>query len=364
MKVTFPHMGKMYISVATMLEELGFEVIVPPPITNKTLDLGVKYSPEYACLPLKLNLGNYIEALEKGADVIIMGGGVGPCRFGYYGKVQEEILKDLGYEFEMVIIEPEQLKFENLFNTLKQLVKNVDVLKLSSALKKAWAKAKVLDSFNQQVNKTRPYLQDRKQGSVINKKLINEVTKAKEITQIKAIAKKYEKKLEELEKRKNFKPLKIGIVGEIYVVLEQFTNLDLEKKLGEQGVLVDKSVYLTKWIREHLFPKILVDNQKKKEVKKAAKPYLNHFVGGHGQESVGETVLYNQKGYDGVIQLFPFTCMPEIIAENVFPALSKELDLPILTLSIDEHTGEAGYVTRIEAFIDLLKRRQESEVII
>ena len=364
MKVTFPHMGKMYIPIATMLEELGFEVVVPPPITNKTLDLGVKYSPEYACLPLKLNLGNFIQSIEKGADLIVMGGGVGPCRFGYYGKVQKEILKDLGYEFEMVIIEPEQLKFNNLFNTLKKLLKNINVFKLKSALKKAWSKAKVLDSFNQQLNKSRPYLKERKKGSIINEEFVNEIIKANELAQIKAIYKEHEKRLNQLDRRKDFVPLKIGIVGEVYVVLEQFTNLNLEKKLGEQGVVVDRSIYLTKWIKENLFPSFLIDNQNKEKVKKAAKPYLNHFVGGHGQESVGETVLYKEKGYDGVIQLFPFTCMPEIIAENVFPVLSKKLDLPILTLSIDEHTGEAGYITRIEAFIDLLKRKQEREVIV
>ena len=72
MKVTFPHMGNMYIPLKSLFEQLGVEVVVPPPTTKKTLDLGVKYSPEFACLPLKLTIGNFIEAFSLGANTIIM----------------------------------------------------------------------------------------------------------------------------------------------------------------------------------------------------------------------------------------------------------------------------------------------------
>jgi len=64
--------------------------------SKKTLDLGTKYSPETACLPLKLNVGNFLEAIEMGAEIIIMIGGRGPCRLGYYAAVEQEILRDLG----------------------------------------------------------------------------------------------------------------------------------------------------------------------------------------------------------------------------------------------------------------------------
>ena len=37
---------------------------------------------------------------------------------------------------------------------------------------------------------------------------------------------------------------------------------------------------------------------------------------------------------------------------------SKEFSKPILTLTIDEHTGEAGFVTRLEAFVDMLSRKK------
>jgi predicted nucleotide-binding protein (sugar kinase/HSP70/actin superfamily) len=80
------------------------------PITKKTIELGTKYSPESACIPFKYNLGNFIEALDMGANILVQSGG--GCRFGYYGEVQENILRSLGYEFEF-------LKFVNDFSIIK-----------------------------------------------------------------------------------------------------------------------------------------------------------------------------------------------------------------------------------------------------
>ena len=69
--------------------------------------------------------------------------------------------------------------------------------------------------------------------------------------------------------------------------------------------------------------------------------------------------MYARQGYDGVIQLAPFTCIPEIVAKGVLPSVSRDLDIPIISFFLDEQTGEAGFRTRLEAFVDLLVRRRE-----
>ena len=51
--------------------------------------------------------------------------------------------------------------------------------------------------------------------------------------------------------------------------------------------------------------------------------------------------------------------MPEIVADGIMPAVRKDYDLPSLTLVMDEITGEAGYLTRIDAFADMLIRRKQ-----
>jgi predicted nucleotide-binding protein (sugar kinase/HSP70/actin superfamily) len=51
--------------------------------------------------------------------------------------------------------------------------------------------------------------------------------------------------------------------------------------------------------------------------------------------------------------------MPEIVAQSILPRISRELSFPVLTLVFDEHTGKAGVLTRLEAFVDLLRRKRE-----
>ena len=50
--------------------------------------------------------------------------------------------------------------------------------------------------------------------------------------------------------------------------------------------------------------------------------------------------------------------MPEIMSQNIFPRVREDLDIPLLTLIMDEQTGKAGYITRLEAFVDLMRRRK------
>ena len=41
---------------------------------------------------------------------------------------------------------------------------------------------------------------------------------------------------------------------------------------------------------------------------------------------------------------------------------AKNKNLPMIHLTIDEHTGEAGFVTRLEAFIDMLIRKKRKNL--
>ena len=140
MLVTFPHMGNAYIAMKSVLEDLGVDVLVPPPCTKRTLELGAKHSPELACLPLKLNIGNYIESLEKGAEVIVMAGGCGPCRFGYYAEVQREILQDLGYSFKMVVLERPQGNVRDFVKKLSMVTGGKSVMQVLASIKRAAGK--------------------------------------------------------------------------------------------------------------------------------------------------------------------------------------------------------------------------------
>src|SRR3989339_133691 len=100
MKISFPHMGNLHIILSTAIRALGGEVIVPPYNNKRTLSLGARNSPEAVCLPYKLLLGNYIEAIEAGAEAILMIDSPGICRLGQYSDAARTALKDMGYDIE------------------------------------------------------------------------------------------------------------------------------------------------------------------------------------------------------------------------------------------------------------------------
>ena len=359
MKITLPNLGCIIpIAGKALFSNLGHEVILPPPNTKRTLDLGVRYSPEYCCLPLKIVLGNFIEALEKGADTIITAGGWGPCRFGYYSEIQRMILKNLGYKFEMISLEIPHGNLIRMLNYINRLRNKRSLPSFIGAFKLAWAKVVAIEELEKKALKARPRENIRGETSKILKKGLSLIDNTNSIEEIEKIKQKTLRDYNKTIKgNKNKDLIKIKLVGEFYVALEPFVNHHIEEKLGYLGVEVERGVSAQPWITSFLnFFKI--DNKQEDIIEKAAKPYLAQSVGGEGQPTVGHIVLASEKGMDGAIQVVPFTCMPEIVAEVVSKKVSDDLDFPVLTLIYDEQTGEEGLVTRLEAFIDLLKSKK------
>jgi predicted nucleotide-binding protein (sugar kinase/HSP70/actin superfamily) len=341
----------------SLFTDLGLDVVAPPPITKKTVNLGVLHSPEFACFPLKLNMGNFIESLEAGADTIIMAGGTGPCRFGYYAQVQREILRDLGYEFEMIILEPPQGHISQLTDRLKELCSEKSWPDVTRVLQTTWRKVKALDKLHAKLLQVRPRELERGTSTKVYEQAQKLIAAGQTPRDVDARLREGLAMLTAVPCDHVKDVLRIGLVGEIYMVLEPYANLQIEKVLGEMGVEVDRSIYISHWIKEHLVLSSL-GLKGSKTTKKAAKPYLNHFVGGHGWETIGDTVLYARRGFDGVIHVLPFTCTPEIVAQSILPTVSREQGIPVMSFSMDEQSGEAGFVTRLEAFLDLLGQRK------
>jgi len=356
-KATFPCMGKLDMVMTDLFDRTGIDYIVPPKTTTKTLQLGVRYSPEFACLPLKITIGNFVEALEAGADTLLMAGGVGPCRFGYYAQIQKCVLEEAGYNFDMIILEPPSAGIMLFVNTLRKLAPGKSLLEIWRIIKIGFGKARILDELEKYTLKYRAYEVKRGDTTRAYKKALEIMRPAVTVDEIAQAKKEAFSVLEAVEKDMQRPCLKMGIIGEFYVLLEPFVNFDIEEYLGNMGISLERSVYLTDWIGPSKDNPVMGISDA--EVARAAKPYLNHFVGGEGLPSVGHTVIYAKEGFDGVLHLFPFTCMPDIIAKSVLPQISQDFDIPTLSLVIDEQTGKAGVITRIEAFIDLLASKRE-----
>lgn len=360
MKMTFPHLGNTYISIKPMLNELGIECIIPPFNNKRALELGTRHVPEMACLPLKINIGNYIQAYELGADTILMAGGCGPCRFGYYCEMHREILRDAGYNMEIITLEFANGNFKKLASVVHRLTGAAGLLKIPSIVREIAKTAKRVDEIEMLSFVIRA--RELEHGTVdsIYRGFKENALKVTSFKEISALLDETGELLHSVRQDKNTVPLRVGIVGEIYTGIDQFASFNIQEKLGMLGVEVDRKVTVSNWIIEHILKKGL-HLHRDMAYAEAAKPWLGAMIGGHAQETIGNTVLYAKNNYDGVIQIFPFSCMPEIVAESILPDVERELGIPVLTLIIDEMTGEAGYLTRIEAFIDMLESRRKNQ---
>ncbi len=358
MRISIPHMGNVYIPFKALFQRLNVDFIIPPVNNQHTLSLGVKHSPEGLCIPFKLTLGNLIEATQLGADTLLMPAGDGICRLGYYAKIQEQILRDLGYSnVEIIRVGISENKLSGLLKMIKRLSNNAPWSKIILAFRFGLSKLNAMDRIERVVQKVRAVELVKGTANHLFAKAINAIDKADDYNTLKNIQADYIDQLNQITKDNRVQPLIVGIIGEFYVVLEPFSNFDVESELGKLGVEVRRTTFVSEWTKFSLFLNPLGINEKDR-IHKAALPYLKRDIGGDGWESVGEKVLH-AKGYDGLVHLAPFTCMPEIIAQNIIPK-TKE-NIPVLTILCDEQMTKTGMLTRLEAFVDLLQRKRRAD---
>jgi len=357
MRIGMPHAGNLYIPLKALFERLEVDYVIPPLSNQRTLSLGVKYSPEGLCIPFKLTLGNLIEAAELGADTLLTVGGYGICRLGYYAKTQEHILGDLGYNVKMIQLGVSEHKLFGLLGMIKRLSNNAPWSKIISAFRFGVSKLNALDRVERVVQKVRAVELVKGTANQLFAKAVSAIDRANDYDTLKRVEADYISQLDQITKDSRAQPLIVGITGEFYVVLEPFSNFDVESELGKLGVEVRRTTFISEWTKFSLFLNPLGINEKER-IHQAALPYLKRDVGGDGWESVGEKVLHAQE-YDGLIHLAPFTCMPEIIAQNIMPKTRE--NIPVLTILCDEQITKTGMLTRLEAFVDLLQRKRRAE---
>jgi predicted nucleotide-binding protein (sugar kinase/HSP70/actin superfamily) len=357
LRITVPHMGRIDLAYARVLERRGVQVIVPPRPNARSLKLGSQVSPEFACLPFKLNMGNMIEALERGANTILTYGGCGPCRFGYYGCLQEEILKDLGYQFVMgTTDDPDQMS--STLATIRQITgirSRWEAFKIFYFMMKRLSAA---DQARKMSLAVRPRERKANEASEAYQKALARIDATSSAGELRRTKRKIRRMFSSIPLTSNqTSAVKIGIVGELFMVEEPNANFELEEKLGRMGAQVERGIWLSEWLNErfHFEP---WRRAKTKRAKRLARGYLEHSAGGESLISVGGAIDFARKGFDGVVHLMPFTCMPEIVAQGILTRVSRDFSLPVLTLIIDEHTTEVGVNTRLEAFVDLLRARK------
>jgi predicted nucleotide-binding protein (sugar kinase/HSP70/actin superfamily) len=362
MKITFPHMGNAYIAVKVLLDGLGLDYYMPAVSDRKALVSGIENSPEFMCFPFKTILANFIDGLNNGADTILFGGGCGQCRLSYYGDLHQEILHSMGYSFNYIDLALNHLTYKEVMTKFGPFIKDKSkAVVVRAVTNSAWTVFAV-DGVYSKAGFVRCREVHKGDADRVMQRFEACVSIVRDFRSIRDAIIKAKRELCAIELIPQSNPIKIGIIGEIFIASEPMANLEIEKKLGNMGVQVVNSMSVSMWIRHHFIDALLPIHRKDPAIEAAQAYMKTDDVGGHGVNTVGNAELMSRKGYDGIVHIYPFTCMPEIIAQCAFSEIEKKHGIPIMTLIVDEMTGEAGYVTRLEAFVDMIEMRREANV--
>lgn len=303
---------------------LGVEVVLSDKTTSKIIKDGNKYLVSDTCLPIKVFVGHVVNLLENGINDIFVPS-IQSCgyKINNCSKIRglPEIIRNvIDKPFNM--IEPTLDKTENIgfydfwFETAKYLG-ITDKKLIKEAIKSGW---EAYDNFRAMTES----------GVAYSNALENSIKGVFEKKNIRLV-----------------KPVSVVIMAHGYNLFDERISLNLIKKLEKMNIKVYTSLNVSK---EDSVKSLLSIGE------------TQYWANELDLTGVAAYYLLNKK-VDGIIALSAFGCGPDSLMTDEIEYHAKNLGMPMLQLNIDEHTGEAGFITRIEAFADMLfRKKRKSQV--
>ncbi len=374
----------------------GIDGRVSPKSDARTREASARYLTGEECYPTQITLGNFLKVIE--ADdfdpkntCFFLPGAEGPCRFGQYAPLFRKIFDDIGHG-DVQIISPSS-RFG--YGGLKELDSDFE--------RTGWRALVASDILRKMRLMIRPYeVEAGATDACMEKVLVDcgEALAEPDIGHKQRLAKlidalvRSRDRLRAIPRKVETRPL-IGIVGEIFCRLNEFSNGNIIRRieaLGGEAWLSD----ITEWIH---YTKLSREDHLREEGKIGGKDFIKMKLGAHiqgkdesallepfeedfaGREephhmksfvelsepylpfrgslgemtlSVAKAIYIQKKGADGVLDISPFTCMNGIVSEAVYPRVSRDFeDIPIRNLYFD---GTGANLDRdLGMFLDLAR---------
>jgi len=280
----------------SFFENLGFEILLSPKTNKEIVEIGVKVADPETCFSNKVYFGHLIW-LDGKCDLIFV-----PRLKATEGKLEY------------------CPKFFGLPDLSKILIKTPIL-------------TETFDERKEKFEKTLARL-----GKKL-KKRIKEVEGATKKAFFKEKEIKEKEEQDFLEKIKSQKP-KIVLISHPYNLYDEYVNLRMKEKLEKLGA---ESIFIDE------VPISVNQHSNQRESTSTIK--FHWEFGKEIMEKIEEILKYP---INGAIQISSFACGCDAVLKEFVEKEFKTKKIPFLYLMIDEHTGEAGFQTRLEAFIDTL----------
>jgi len=317
--------SEMWIS---FFEELGAKVIISPKTTKKIKEDSVRNSPDEDCYSTKLYFG-HVMAIKDQVDYLFI------PRYGGWKKDLVGCPKFIGLAEVLQSMHPDLPEIiKPHFNRAKGKDKKINLITKAFGVGRKFTKNpfKIIKAIRKALREYKLHLQNL----IIDEKNLHRWEQSEIILNDFPIFKENERRL------------KIALVGHSYVLNDPFSSLNIRLILQEYGVDI---------ITSEQMPRKIVEKQMEELGYNLYFDYEREILG---------TVMYflENMTVDGIIHLMIFSCGPDSVAGEMAARLStKKPDIPLLQLVFDELTAEAGMRTRIEAFVDMLRRSAAEQAV-
>ena len=349
-RISFPQFGSYGIAMEHLIQKgLGMTYVMPPRMTRHTLELGARYAPDSVCAPFKLNLGCFLECIDAGADTLIQTGGT--CRLGYYGELHEQILRDLGKDVRFVnFAECDFSRPKTFVDEFRALKPDLDIKRFTAAAVETVRMVNAIDEVDALFRRRIGFADDPRAMESILNNWLKQLRQADGIKQIELLRRTTLRTPENQKIHMPKHPIRVGVVGEFYTIMDPFSNHDIEFELARMGVLVDRWMDMSNCMYHYRTRKMLP----------RIKEYAHYNMGATAMATIDAALHYAKSGFDGIIHVKSAGCTPEIDAIPALQNISADYHVPILYLSYDTQTSDTGLNTRLEAFYDMISMRKQA----
>lgn len=322
---------------AGFLRELDIELVSTPPTNREIMEIGLKKAPAETCLPIKILIG-HLNVLSD-VDAVFLPRLISMEENTYLCPkvlgIPESVMGTIPAGLEVVTMDI------NWRAGAHHVHKNL--IQWGKCLGKS--KHQVLQAFNEGQRWLQTYYEMRNKGWSFDESMesfenIAETGKFKDLGLIPRQSAGIELPQDVEDEHRPT----IALLGHSYLTNESYANLNLISKLAEKANLR---------VVENVNHRATMEKQKrlKKDI------FWSHARAIYG---AGESYLDDPE-VDGVIYLSCFGCGTDSLTNDLLARRAKVEQKPYLVITLDEHTGEAGLITRLEAFLDMLERRIRHE---
>ncbi len=381
--IFIPRMTDHAFALKAAFENASIAAEILPEPDRESVDIGKRYLSGKECYPCTVTTGDMLKILRTSdfrpdKAAFFMPTANGPCRFGQYNVLQRVILDEIGCK-DIPVISPEQHK-----NFHKEIG-----IKGNEFTKTAWSGILAYDILLKCLHESRPYEKEKGSADALFNEYHNKI-----YVSLRGMNGKLEnvigtmvRDFEGLPKYKDKRPL-IGIIGEIFVRLQKFSNEDLIRKVEALGgevwlapmeewiyyvnhvalrrALIKKDGFgiiktlIKKALQKKIEHKITatVNGMLKtlkepdtKETLRLASPYVHESFEGETVLSIGKAVDLINKGASGIINVMPFGCMPGTIVAALMKAVSNDFGVPCISIPYDG-TESSAIELQLEAFME------------